>query len=168
MDKEVLLENLFDINEDSTVFIDMSTPVKLKGGKKNPLQGKVTKHTTNMEVKIPYHNASSYVKTVRSRLVEEGKDVTAFELGKRAWGTRVDDTPIIKHNDAFYLEVFPVDHGSVYYMNDDTGELMNPDDIEGLETKAEPKEDSQGGLENKLIVRSINVENINYIRIEDE
>ena len=79
--------------------------MKLTGGKKNPFQGRVKKITDGANVMIFSGTAQNgYENMVKRRMLEEGKDPDTFVLGKRAWGTRIGETPFIEHNGKHYLE----------------------------------------------------------------
>ena len=89
------IEAAFDALAGGTfVGMDTVTPVKLKGGKKNPQQGRVTKSVTGATVMcFSNSSGSSYNQMVLRRLAAEGKDPASFELSPRAWGERVEGTP---------------------------------------------------------------------------
>ena len=110
------------------------TSVKLKGGKKNPMQGRVTKKTEDANV-ILFSNTkdSGYVSIVRRRMISEGKDPDTFVPKPRAWGERVGNSPFIEHKGKHFLECFFISPGkSTYYLD---GKEIDKDEIEGLETE---------------------------------
>ena len=138
------------------VGMDTETPVKLKGGKKNPQQGRVTKAMTGATVMcFSNTNGSSYNAMVQRRLEAEGKDPNSFELSPRAWGERVAGTPFVAHKGKTYLEVIFMQAGTVQYKLD--GQPVDASEIEGL---PERSEGAQGGLENKVVIRTFDIENI--------
>ena len=102
---------------------------------------------------------------VQRRLIAEGKDPTSFELQPRTWGERIPETPFIHHHkdgvDTFYLEVIFLKGGESQYLLD--GKPIDKKDIIGLKpaTAAE-----QGGLENKVIIRSFKLSSIEKVRID--
>lgn len=154
-----------------TTFAGMTTltQVKLKGGKKNPHQGRVTKRTEGSNV-ILFANTKDpgYVSLVRKRMISEGKDPDTFEPQPRRWGVRVENTPFISHNDKYYLECFFVSAGKSTYFLD--GEEIEKDKIEGLEDKEEKEsresfKESQGAIENKVIIRTFDLNSIESIKL---
>ncbi|MFA7408558.1 MAG: hypothetical protein WCY93_12160 [Anaerolineaceae bacterium] len=171
MNRAQLQEVLDQVKGSTFAGLDTKTEVKLKGGKKNPHQGRVVKVTTGSNV-ILFANTqcNSYESMVKRRMVAEGKDPEEFQVGKRAWGTRVGNSPIIEHNDKTYLEVIFQHPGKTTYYLD--GEETPKDQIEGLEvTKtADPeKEDkSQGGIENKVVIRTFSLDSIEHIRLKGQ
>jgi hypothetical protein len=153
-----------------TTFCGLSTltAVKLKGGKKNSMQGRVTKKTEDANV-ILFSNTkdSGYISMVRRRMVSEGKDPDTFELSPRAWGVRMGNSPFIEHNGKHYLECFFISSGkSTYYLD---GEEIDKEKIEGLDVetpKTEKYVESQGGIENKVIIRTFAIESIEKLNMK--
>lgn len=163
MEYEILKTEIEKVHGATFVGLDTITEVKLKGGKKNPMQGRVTKITEGANTMIfSATNASAYESMVRRRMEEEGKDASDFTLKPRAWGTRVGNTPIIEHNGKRYLECFFMNPGKTKYYLD--GEPIDKDLIEGLPT-TKVSDESQGGIENKVIVRTYSLESIHKIRM---
>ena len=142
------------------VGMDTVTDVVLKGGKKNPQQGRVTKQMTGASVMcFSNTNGSAYNAMVLRRLEQEGKDPASFELGPRAWGQRIAGTPFVEHNGKHYLEVIFLRAGAVQYMLD--GKAVDSTEIEGLPEK---REGEQGGLENKVVIRTFAMDSIVALR----
>jgi len=102
---------------------------------------------------------------VARRLTAEGKDPASFVLGERAWGTRVPNMPIIEHfkdgATAYYLEVIFLKPGVVDYFID--GAPIAKSDIVGM---ADKEEGEQGGLDNKVIIRSFKADSITEVRVD--
>lgn len=161
-----LVQAVADINGASFVGIDTHVDVKLSGGKKNPMQGRVTKRMNGATVmSFQNKNFSAYAAMVHRRLAAEGKDPEDFKLSERAWGTRIPNMPIVEHfkdgATKYYLEVIFVKPGTVTYLLD--GAPIAKSDIEGL---VEREEGEQGGLENKVIIRTFAADNITELRID--
>ena len=144
------------------VGIDTVTEVKLKGGKKNPHQGRVTKRMTGAQIMVFTNSeTNAYDAMVRRRLAEEGRDPDSFQLGPRAWGTRIAGTPFVEHKGEYYLETIFMRPGAVEYQLD--GAPIQKDQIEGLEER-EAAPDSQAGLENKVVIRTFKLDSIVGLR----
>jgi hypothetical protein len=142
------------------VGLDTETVVKLKGGKKNAMQGRITKRMTGAQVMcFSNTNGSAYDAMVRRRLQQEGKDPASFELSPRAWGQRVPSTSFVEHNGQHYLEVIFLRAGKTEFFLD--GVSIQRDAIEGLE---EGSAGEQGGLENKVIIRTFALDNVTALR----
>jgi hypothetical protein len=142
------------------VGMDTETVVTLKGGKRNPQQGRVTKVMTGATVmSFSNTNGSAYDAMVKRRLAAEGKDPDSFELGPRAWGERVAGTPFVTHKGDHYLEVIFMKAGAVQYRLD--GVQVAASEIEGL---PEQREGEQGGLDNKVVIRTFKLENVTALR----
>jgi hypothetical protein len=161
-----LIAAMANINGASFVGIDTHTDVKLSGGKKNPMQGRVTKRMMGANVmSFQNKNFSAYESMVHRRLAAAGKDPAAFVLSERAWGTRIPNMPIVEHfKDGvtkYYLEVIFVKPGVVCYYLD--GASIAKADIEGL---VEREEGEQGGLEDKVIIRTFGSESITELRVD--
>jgi hypothetical protein len=159
---------IFDnVNGASFVGIDTLTEVPLLGGKKNEMQGRVTKRTVGNQVMVFQNkSSSSYGDMVQRRLLAEGKDPASFELQPRTWGERIPETPFISHtkdgDTTFYLEVIFLRPGTSTYLLD--GKPINKADIVGL--KPESAGGEQGGLDNKVIIRSFKLTSIEAVRID--
>lgn len=150
------------INGATFISIDSLTPVKLTGGKTNPQQGKVMKLMEGGSCVIFQNKkANGYAAMVKRRLELEGKSADAFELGPRAWGTRVPNTPFVEHDGKDYLEVIFQNPGKITYLLD--GKVIQKSEIIGLK---DHEEGEQGGLEDKVVIRTFNVDNIIKIKID--
>jgi hypothetical protein len=152
----------------SFVGVDFETVEPLTGGRKNAMQGRVTKRTINTTVQVfQNRNSSSYGDMVQRRLEREGKDPANFELQPRSWGTRIPNTPFIEHvKDGVtkhYLEVIFVRAGQSTYFLD--GQPIAKADIVGLKVPT-VKEEAQGGLEAKVIIRTFSLDSITAIRLD--
>jgi len=151
------------------VSLDTETRVPLKGGKANPMQGRVTKRSLGHQV-IVFTNSKTngYEAMVKRRLAKEGKDPAGFELSPRKWGTRLVGAPIVEHTNKDgehrqYLEVIFLRSGGAEYLLD--GKPIAKDQVQGLnEPEVDP--DSQGGLDDKVIVRTYMMDSITCIRYD--
>ena len=161
MKLEIAQQALAALAGGTFVGIDTITDVPLKGGKKNPQQGRITKETVGSTVMcFSNTNGSAYDAMVKRRLAAEGKDPDTFQLGERAWGTRVAGTPFVEHKGAYYLEVIFMKAGESQYMQD--GYPIAAELIEGLPEKRE--DNGQGGLDNKVIIRTYALDSIVAMR----
>lgn len=160
-----LKEVLAKVNGATIISLDTITVPKLKGGKNNPHRDLVAKIMTGSSVMVFQNkNSSGYDNMVRRRLVAEGKNPESFVLGPRSWGTRLPNTPIVHHinkdgEENFYLEVIFLKPGEVKYQLN--GVDIAKEDIIGLDDKDESE---QGGLDDKVIIRTFNVAAIQNIR----
>lgn len=180
MKKYTLREIFANVNGASFVGIDTESVVKLKGGKKNEMQGRVTKRTLGSQVMVfTNQDQNGYENMVQRRLIEEGKDPSSFSVGPRKWGTRVPGLPIIEHTKdgvtKDYLEVIFLRSGNTEYYLD--GAPIKKEDIIGFdEPEEKPTEvpadtdeatnKGQAGLENKVIVRTYAADSILSVRID--
>lgn len=181
MTKKYTLREIFtNVNGASFVGLDTESKVTLKGGKKNPQQGRITKRTIGSSVMVFTNKESnSYENMVQRRLIEEGKDPTSFTVGPRTWGTRIENMPIVEHTKddltKDYLEVIFLKPGKTEYFQD--GLPINKEDIEGLDDKedkptlvpapdAEPTSVGQAGLDNKVVIRTYGEDSILAVRID--
>lgn len=172
---EQLNEVVSSVNGTSFAGLTTRTVPKLKGGKKNPMQGRVTKLTEDANV-IIYSNSekSGYADMVKRRMVAEGKNPETFELKPRAWGTRVGKSPFIQHNDKYYFECMFISPGKTSYFLD--GEHIAKEDVEGLpESKEKEEKPEEIGrpfrnedLENKVVIRTFGLDSIVSIKIKNE
>ncbi len=167
MKSNTLFDAVSSVSGNSFVGMDMVTTVKLKGGKSNPQQGRVQKRVTGAVIQVFQNKGvNGYEEMVKRRLIAEGKSADDFKLGERAWGKRVDDTPIVEHtkdgDTKYYLEGIFQNPGEVQYLLD--GKPVSIDEIEGMDAPKASTQ-SQGGLNDKVFIRTIDATNIAELRI---
>lgn len=156
---KLLTEN---VNGATFITIDTITEPKLTGGKKNPFLGRVQKVNEGSNVMVFQNKQSNgYANMVARRLAAEGKDPQSFILSERKWGVRIPNTPFIEHNGQYYLEVIFLSNGKTTYLVD--GVPTHPSHIEGLTLDRE--EGHQGGLENKVVIRTFKVDNVTKVSV---
>jgi hypothetical protein len=163
-----VLNAIANVSGASFVTIDTVTVPKLTGGKKNPHQGRVQKFMTGANVMVFQNkNSNGYENMVNRRLIAEGKDPSNFTLGPRSWGTRLENMPIVEHTKdgtvKHYLEVIFLKAGASYFTLD--GNVVPASSIQGLQESAEGE---QGGLSDKVVIRTFDVENITQIRADGQ
>ena len=171
MNFDKVKEIFADVRGTAFIGIDTLSNVALKGGKKNPLQGRVQKKVEGSNVMIAFGDGSVYENLVKRRMIAEGKDPETFVLKSRAWGKRIDGTPFIEHKDKHYLECIFKHAGNVTYLVD--GVETPAEEIECLDLRSdEPEEketdEGQGGIENKIIIRTYSLDSIQHIRFKGE
>lgn len=162
-----LIDILKDVNGASFITIETNTDVKLnktietdEGREANPHHGRVTKRAAATVMVFQNKTINGYEAMVKRRLVAEGKDPTSFQLGERKWGTRVPNLPIVEHNGQYYLEVIYLKPGASQLLLD--GKPVDKSEIQGW-PKSTPAD--QGGLSNKVTIRTFKVSNITAITI---
>ena len=146
--------------------LDTITNVALKGGKKNEMQGRVTKRTSNNQVMLFTNEKSNgYENMVKRRLVAEGKDPDSFTVGPLPWGERVPNTPLIKHKDRYYIQMIFNKAGNSNYFLDN--KAIDKSEITGLEEKTDT---GKQGLEegNGVVLRTVALDSIIEIRLLGE
>ena len=158
-----IIETLSKLNGCAIGSFNSRTRPVLKGGKKNPFQGKVEKVAEKANVMFFCNGRNnSYETMVKKRLASEGKAPESFTLNPRPWGVRVPETPFVEHKGALYLEcIYLHPPKKVVYLVD--GVEFNTNEIPGLDTDKE--EGEQGGLENKVIIRTFKLESIEKIEM---
>lgn len=130
--------------------------------KPNPHFGRVTKHMAGANVGV-YGNlkTNAYENAVNRGLAEEGKGSEMFVVGPRAWGHRIPGTAFVEHKGKLYIEMLFKHSGEVEYRLD--GKPISKEEIIGLQ---ESPGGEQGGLEDKVIIRTFAVENIVTVRAD--
>lgn len=166
MKHTTLLQAVNNVSGASFIGLDTLTEVKLKGGAKNPMQGRVTKAMHGASVMVFQNkNINGYESMIQRRLAIEGKDPGSFKLGERAWGTRVPNLPIVEHlkdgETQYYLEVIFLNPGKTEYMLD--GAPIQCGDIVGLQQHDQPY---QGGLDNVVVIRTFKADSIVEMRVD--
>ncbi len=157
-----IMANLKELNGQAIVSFNAKTQIKLLGGKKNPMLNRVEKVMKNGQIMIMCNmNSNGYDNMVKRRLKAEGKDPESFKLSKRVWGERVPNTPFVLHKGQVYVEaIFLKAPKNVSYLLD--GKPIDKDLIEGLKDK--PKEGKQGGLDNKVAIRTYKLESLTGLK----
>jgi len=151
-----------NVNGATFISITTSTTPALTGGKKNPHKGFVKKVTTGSNVMV-FQNKSShgYANMVKRRLAAEGKNPDNFTLSDRTWGHRIPGTPFVEHKGEYYLEVIFLHAGETHYELD--GREMDARFIIGLPPT--PEGGKQGGLNDKVIIRTFKISSISALTI---
>lgn len=142
----VMLANLA-----GNTFIGLTTETtpKLKGGKKNLMQGEITKITVSSVQIFTNQNTNGY----NNKRLKANAD---FKLSPRAWGERVAGTPFVTHKGNDYLEVIFNKVISVEYFHN--GAPIAKDAIEGLPA-SKPASDTDG-----VIIRTYGLDSIRELR----
>lgn len=167
--------NIFDlmrnkVNGTTFISFDSETTVKVRKTlpedrkQPNPYYDAVSKVNKGSRVMVFQNkHTNAYESMVERRLAKEGKDPSSFELSPRTWGTRIPETPFIEHKGKYYLEViFLGSNPAEYFMG---GKQIGKDEIIGLTPS---KEGEQGGLDNKVIIRTFAIENITRLTIDKQ
>jgi len=160
-------EQLNDFHGSQIIGLDTMVNVKLLGGKSNPLQGKLKK-TTEGSVVMVFKSSKGFKNMVNRRLSKQiiltddlleqisGRE---YKPGPRPWGQRIDNSPFVEHKDKLYLECIFLSAGKVKYSVD--GVEIPKSEIIGLPKK---KEGIQGGLVDKVIIRTYAMDSIINVR----
>lgn len=159
-----IVDLMADVNGSTFISLCTRTVPILREGKKNPFLGRVHKVVLDSNVMV-FQNKRihGYDAMVRRRLEQEGKDPQSFVLGERQWGKRIPNTPFIEHKGQHYLEVIFLRCGKIFYTVD--GIEAPKESIAGLAETPEPKAESQGGLENKVVIRTYKIDSIMSLTI---
>jgi hypothetical protein len=124
----------------------------------NPFYGRVTKRQRS-NVFINF----DYAKSVNKRLTKEGKDAD-FVAHKRTWGEHLPGTPIVFHNNMYYLEAgfLTKNDPKVEYFLD--GEAT---DKAVFETFMKSKTETVGrqGLDAEVVLRDFKIDSIHEIHM---
>ena len=130
----------------------------------NPHFERVTKVTEGLNVMVFQNKTTnSYENMVNRRLTSEGFEPKSFTVGPRTWGSRIPNTCFVEHKGQHYLEVICMKQGTTTYQLN--GQPFNREDVLGM---SKPKEGSQGGLSDKVIIRTYNVDNITQIKVNKQ
>ena len=150
------------VNGSTFISINTSTEPRMNGGKSNPFKGHVRKITEKANVMVFQNkNINAYEAMVQRRLTKEGKNPLSFQLSPRVWGHRIPNTCFVEHNGQYYLEVIFLNNGHTHYELD--GVPTPP--IKQWNLTDHTNESEQGGLDDKVIIRTFKVENITSITI---
>jgi len=140
---------LEDLKGSTFIGLTTVTTPKLTGGKKNELQGMVTKRTIAQVQVFTNQNTNGYE--------NKRKKVDAdFKLSPRTWGERVKGTAFVEHKGKDYLEVIFIKVISTeYFIN---GYPVAKDSIDTL-PKSRPSSETDD-----VIIRTYGLDSIKEIR----
>jgi len=113
-----------------TVAIVYESVPKLKGGKKNPMQGRIVKRSFGT---VTLSESDAYAE----RKVTEGEFEKKTEVRKRTWGVRAGDSCVIMHKGKVYVEFFADDVSSEFFLDD---EPIEKSEIEGYQPNVRDSE----------------------------
>jgi hypothetical protein len=122
------LSSIFQASHKGALIIgfDSATIPKLVGGKKNPMQGRVTKVMTGAVAMVNrnYENA-------RNKQLQVAGFKPTFEVKPRKWGVyAIKGMPVLTHKGAVYLNTSILKAGAVSYLLD--GKAIDKAEIDGL------------------------------------
>lgn len=152
---------LAQVQGSAFVALDTVTIPTLKGGKKNPQQGKIVKVARGHRVQLfTNKNRNAYEAAVNRKRAKEGQ-AADFKVAPLQWGKHLPNSPLIEHNGKLYLQVMFHGSGDVSYEMD--GKPIAKDDIMGL---PEVKDSGRQGVakENMVTIRAFDIQNIRAMR----
>jgi hypothetical protein len=148
---EQLVEKLKGIKGSQFAQITAMTLVKLTGGKKNPLQGRVQKvASANVILNHVYENS------VNNQLEREGKD-REFKVCSRTWGSRIKGTTLVEHKGSYYVETKVERSDGYYYLVD--GRNATAAEIDAINASL-PKKTNNTGTKKQIFLRDYKVDGI--------
>lgn len=145
------------INFNGTSFVGLTTLTDARAKKTGNPYGKILKKT-KLLANIGFH----YKNSLNNQAKREGKEID-FDIKPRRWGVRMENAPLVKHNDKYYLEYKAENVQSVVYYTEQGKELTKEQVQEFLPKKSTSS--TQRELTKKIILRDVNIENILSLRI---
>ena len=147
--RSIVSATLEDLKGNTFIGLTTETTPKLTGGKKNELQGMVTKRTVSQVQIFTNQNTNGYEN-------KRKKANADFELSPRQWGDRVIGTPFVTWKGKDYLEViFNAVVSTEYFIN---GYPVSKDSIDTL-PKSRPASETDG-----VVLRTYGLDSIREIR----
>lgn len=170
MDRETIEQALAALKGVTFIGLDTVTTPVLKGGKKNPFQGKVQKLCHGHRIIL--YGSPGYEAKVKRHLEAEGKDPDSFTAKPLPWGEHVKGTAFIEHKGELYLQCVFIAAGSVEYRATEdievspiffweSGMTIPKQEIIGLNERSGSEHQ---GLENEVIVRAYKLSSITGLR----
>ncbi len=148
------------INFNGHSFIGLTTLTDARAKKTGNPYGKILKKT-KLLANIGFH----YKNSLNNQAKREGKEID-FDIKPRRWGVRMPNTPLVKHNDKYYLEYKAENVQSVEYYTEQGEELTKEQVQEFLPKKSTSS--TQKELTKKIILRDVSIENILSLRISQK
>lgn len=179
MERHLIEQALEALKGTTFIGLDTETVPVLKGGKKNPMQGKIKKLCKGHQVIL--YGTPGYEAKVKRHLVAEGKNPESFKAGPLPWGEHIPGTPFIDNKGERYLQVvFLKPAKDIEYLATteivlpeainnrfrySEGEYINKNDIPGLEDRTGSEHQ---GLDNQVVVRAYKISSITGLRAYGE
>ena len=159
MKYQKLIASFSQVRNNAIGSIETLSNVSLTGGKKNPMQGRITKETKGGSVMFFGNSKSNGYANMKNRnLIKSGdaSEVKVFEPGKRPWGERIQNTPMITHKGMVYVELIYLHAPKTSYFLD--GVPIAKTDIEGLK----PSKKTGG---DDVILRTMKLDTITKLKM---
>lgn len=142
----ITLSNIFQASHKGALIIgfDTKTVPVLKGGKANPMQGRVEKVMTGAVAMVNrnYENA-------RNKQLQVAGFKPTFKVQPRRWGKyAIKGLPVLEHKGAVYLNTSILKAGKVHYLLD--GQPIAKEAIEGL------NESKGTGIDKASVAKQLN------------
>jgi len=159
VDKMSLVRELMQVKNAIPATIIAITEEKMNKTN-NPFYGRVTKkQRSNVFINFDYANS------VNKRLTKEGKEAD-FIAHSRTWGERLPGTPIVFHNNTYYLEAgfLTKNDPKVEYFVD--GEATDKAVFESFLKTKKPSTGRQGvEEENEVVLRDFKIDSIHEVHM---
>ena len=153
-----LFANRYQVRCNAIGSIESETVVTLAGGKKNSMQGRITKRTKGGSVMFFGNSKSNGYKNMKQRKADKsyGAGNILIELKQRPWGERINNTPLITHKGNVYVEcVYLKAPKSEYFLD---GSPIEKRLVEGLK----PSKPSSG---NDVVLRTLKLNSITRLKM---
>jgi hypothetical protein len=139
-------------------FASVDTITRPSAGLRKEVTGTMVILFTNKKTRSGYENM------VRRRLADAGLDPSTFEVDQLPWGSRVPNTPLIVHKDAYYLQCIVMKEGKAEYF---VGDHKVP--RESITWLREPSSPNQGLANDRQVrISTYKLESIKQIRVMGE
>lgn len=152
-----LINSFSQIRNNAIGSITMETSVKLTGGKKNPMQGRITKKSSGGSVMFFGNSKSNGYANMKNRRAKKVDfNASTFTPKPRPWGNRISGTPLVFHKDKVYVECVFLHAPKTEYFLDDNA--ISKHAIQGLKK-------SYSAKKNDVILRTINIDNVKELKM---
>lgn len=146
-------------------------------GEKNPHYKRIVKRTTSQVEMYDEAKVTAYQDKINKQLLREGVDAPAFESSKMSANYELLDTcvyQLVAKGDGsinHYLRYLPkagTKATSEYFFIEDDGSKtpIAFEDIIGKKPVSKPKAESQGGVQQKIDIRIVKLQNIVSLRVK--
>jgi hypothetical protein len=155
---ELLLRNVKGTTLAGVVILTVPQVNKKVNGVANPIHGRVQKRAhRNVVLGFKYENS------VNNQRIREDKDAD-FVAEPRAWGVRIDGTPLVSHNDNLYLECKVERVVEAQYLLD--GQPVEDSEVEPYLPVRKPS--SRQEVDRPVVLIDVKLENVEQLRIFGE
>ncbi len=113
---------------------------------------------------------ANYENSVNRQLAREGKEQLTFTAKPRAWGQRIEGTPLVEHKGKYYLSILPRHARKPFFFGKTAEGFLKQVAKSAIESFLPPVRSSAEaqGVDKEVVTRDFSLESIGAIAIDGE